>query len=193
MVIVALVVTALLSAIGLGVLSLTNTEASIAVNFRYSSELLYAAEAAAECAVSDLRRATSWSGVLSGASVSAFRDATLAPTLPSGERLDVTALTSAWQTASDAEARRGANNPRWRLFLYQPLSRMARTPNAAAYVVAWVADDGTEVDNDPLTDANGVVTVRAQAFGSGGLQRTVEVALARNEIGVSLVSWREIR
>lgn len=193
MVIVALIATALLNAIGLGLVTLTNTEAAIASNYRQSSEALYGAEAAADCALSELTRATSWNDVLSGASQSAFRDATAAPVLPSGERLDLAALTASLQAASDADARRGANNPRWRLFVYLPLSRIARSTNASGYVVAWVADDAAETDDDPLADRNDIVTVRAQAVGSQGLQRTVEATVTKDEIGVRLLSWREVR
>lgn len=193
MVIVALIATAVLNAIGLGLVTLTNTEATIASNYRQSSEILYAAEAAADCALSGLVRATSWNSVLSGASQAVFRDATMAPVLPSGERVDLAALTASLQAASDADARRGANNPRWRLFVYQPLSRISRSAHASEYVVAWVADDATETDDDPLTDRNDIVTVRAQAFGSQGLQRSVEATITKDAIGVSLLSWREVR
>jgi len=193
MVLLALVATAILNAIGLGLITLTNTEAAIASNYRQSSQVLYAAEAAADCALSDLARVASWSNILSGVSQSAFRDSTLAPVLPSGERVDLTALTASLQAASDADARRGANNPRWRLFLYQPLSRIVRSPHSADYVVAWVADDAAETDDDPLADRNDIVTVHAQAFGSQGLQRTVEATIAKDDLGVRLLSWREVR
>ena len=46
-VIVALMATVLLNALGLGLIALTNTEATIASNFREASEIAYAAEAAA--------------------------------------------------------------------------------------------------------------------------------------------------
>jgi hypothetical protein len=193
MVLVALAVTVLLHAIGMGLLSVTNTEAAIATNARQSFEALHAAEAAAEAALADVSRAPSWTAVLSGASMSTLLDGTLAPVLASGERLDLAALTAAWQAVSDAAARRGADNPRWRLFLYGPLARLARSPHPSAYVAAWVADDEAETDGDPLADGNGVVTVRAQAFGPGGLQRTVEATVAREAIGMRLLSWREVR
>ncbi len=193
MVLLALVATAILNALGLGLITLTNTEALIAANYREASQMLYAAEAAAECAVSDVGRTASWSDVLSGASASTFRDATLAPVLPSGERLDLAALTAALQASSDATVRRGANNPRWRLFLYHPLSQIARSSDSTEYVVAWVADDPAETDDDPLADGNGRVTVRAQAFGRQGTERTIDVTIAKAPMGASILSWREIR
>ena len=193
MVLVALAATVLLNAIGLGLLSLANTEAVIASNYRQANQLLYAAEAAADCALADLGGPASWTSVLSGTSTSSFRDTTLTPVLASGERIDLTAMTSALQSASDAAARRGANNPRWRLFVYEPLSRIVRSAHAADYVVAWVADDAAETDDDPLTDGNDIVTIRAQALGPQGLQRAVEVTVVKEAIGVSLLSWREVR
>ena len=185
--------TVLLNALGMGLLSLTSTEATIAANFREGSVVYHAAEAAAECAVSEVTKAASWNDVLSGGVASAFRDGTLTPTLLSGATLDLTALTASMQSASDAAARRGLDNPRWRLFLYRPLSSIARSVDARSYVVAWVADDAAETDNDPLRDTNEVIAVRATAVGRPGTQRTVETILSRSSVGVNILSWREIR
>jgi hypothetical protein len=193
MVLVALVATVLLNAIGLGLLSLSTTDVTIAASFRQASQMLYAAEAAAECALADLARAPSWSGVLSGTASSAFRDATLTPVLDSGERLDLAALTASLQSASDAEARRGPDNPRWRLFVHQPFSRISRSAAALEYVAAWVADDASETDADPFSDRNDIVIVRAQALGPQGLQRAVEATVAKDDVGLRVLSWREVR
>jgi hypothetical protein len=123
---------------------------------------------------------------------SAFQDNTLTPRLASGQTVSLTTMTAALQAASDADAKRGLNNPRWRLFLYQPLSSITRT-TSTEYVVAWVADDLAETDNDPLTDGNGLVTVRAQAIGRQGLQRTIDVTIAKENLGIGITSWREVR
>jgi hypothetical protein len=193
MVLVALVATTLLNAIGLGLLSLSSTDMAIASNYRQANQMLYAAEAGADCALSGLAHASQWSHVLSGATPSVFQDATLRPVLASGEQLDLVALTASLQSASDADARRGADNPRWRLFVYEPLSRLARAADASEYVVAWVADDAAEVDGDPLSDSNDIVVIRAQALGPQGLRRTVEAAVTKDVAGVKTLSWREIR
>ena len=192
-VIIALMATVLLSALGAGLIALSNTETTIASNFRSGTATSYAAEAAGECAVSEVIKAASWSDVLSGVVSSTFRDGTLTPTIASGTTLDLTGLTASLQSASDAASRRGLDNPRWRLFLYQPLSAITRSPDARSYVVAWVADDAAETDNDPLRDTNGVIAVRATAVGREGSQRTVETILSRSSVGVSNLSWREIR
>jgi hypothetical protein len=193
MVLVALVATALLNAIGLGLVSISNTEIAIASNYRQASQTLYAAEAAADCALDGLAHAASWSDVLAGATASPYGDATLTPVLPSGERVDLAAITRDLQAASDAEVRRGANNPRWRLFVHTPMARLARAPLAEEYLAAWVADDPTETDGDPLVDGNDIVMVRAQALGPWGRQRTIEATVARDAAGVSLLAWRELR
>src|SRR4030095_5848642 len=121
MLVFALVATMALGAIGAGLISVSNTEAMIAGNYRQWSEVRYAAEAGASAAISDLGRMMSWTGVLSGAVRSPYCDTTTTPLLSPGERLDLSAQTTLLQAASDADARRGADNPRWRLYLYQPL------------------------------------------------------------------------
>jgi hypothetical protein len=70
--------------------------------------------------------------------------------------------------------------------------------DSAMYVVIWVADDPSEVDGAPTVDANGVLTVRAQAYGPGGTKRMVEATVARMGPpgpagGVLTLSWRAIR
>jgi hypothetical protein len=191
--VVVLLTTVVLSGVALGLIALTNTEVTIASNHREARQLLYAAEAAAERAVSDLMRVASFDDVLSGVVTSVSRDFTLTPILPSRETLDLTAMTARLQAESDADARRGVDNPRWLLFVYHPFSLVARCADCAEYIVAWIADDAAEADGDPLVDSNHVMTVRARAVGRQGLQRTVEVVLAKRVAGVGILSWREVR
>jgi len=192
MVLLALITTLVLGSIGLGLVTVTNTEAVIAANVRESSEMLNAAEAAAELASAEVIRAASWNDVLNGVTTSAFVDGTTAPRLASGEVLSLTSMTAALQAASDADAKHGLNNPRWRLFLYKPLASITQS-SSAQYVMAWVADDLAETDNDPLTDGNGIVLIRAQAAGRLGMQRTIDVTVAKKDLGIGITSWREIR
>lgn len=192
-VVIVLIATVLLSGLAFGLIPLVNTELTIAANHREAGQLLYAADAAAERTMSELMRVPSFSSVLSGAVVSASRDVTLTPMLPSRDTLDLTAMTVSLQALSDAQAQRGPDNPRWRLFLYQPLSRVARCLDCPEYIVAWVADDAAEADADPFTDSNAVVMVRARAVGRQGVQRTVETALVKKAAGAGILSWREVR
>jgi hypothetical protein len=192
-VIVALLVTLALSAIGVGLLTMVDTERVIARNHREAAEVLEAAAAAGEAAFAEISAAASWHHVLAGLTLSAYRDGTLSPRLLSNETLDVAGETAALQTASDARARRGLDNPRWRLFLHSPLAAVTRTSAAREYVMAWVADDVSETDNDPETDTNGVVVIRARAVARLGVSRTVEASLVRQDGRARLLSWREVQ
>jgi hypothetical protein len=72
-----------------------------------------------------------------------------------------------------------------------------------AYVVAWVADDPDETDGDPSRDSNGVILVRAEAFGTRGAWRAIEATLSADVVSddagvpimsrVAVVTWREAR
>lgn len=192
MALLALVTTLVLASIGLGLVTVSNTEVVMAANHREASEMLNAAEAAAELASAEIIRAESWNDVLTGVTRSAFVDGTTTPRLASGEILNLVAATDTMQAASDAEVKHGANNPRWRLFLYQPLAALTRS-FSSQYVVAWVADDPAETDNDPLTDSNGIVLIRAQSAGRLGMARTIGVTVAKKDLGIGITSWREVR
>lgn len=94
-----------------------------------------------------------------------------------------------------------ANNPQWKLYAHAPITDVLPTPdvNSLFYVVVWVADDPSENDNLPLKDGEvpptcdqtkpetcvnggrGVIAMRAQSYGPGGVQRTIEVTLARTD------------
>ena len=192
MLLLVLMVTMMLSALGLGLMTMTSTETAIASNYREASEVLHAADAAADCAIVDVGRAATLTDVLSGAAVSAWRDVNLTPILASGQRLDLQALTTTLQSSSDAALNLGTNNPRWRLFINRSLSAMTGNPDAAAYVAAWVADDAADGDGDPMVDSNGLVAIRAQAFGRYGASRTVDVTFAKY-LNTRILSWREVR
>ena len=62
------------------------------------------------------------------------------------------------------------------------------TLNSNFYVIVWVADDPSETDNDPTADGNtttnpgtGVITLRAAAYGAGGVNRIIDVTLSRTD------------
>jgi hypothetical protein len=190
---IALIATLVVAAIGLGLVTMTNLEAAIAANHRDASRALHAADAAASRVCAELGAASSWNMVLSGAVQSVFTDATLTPTLADGRQLDLNAMTLALQVQSDARFKRGADNPQWRLFLFSPFARVARSPDSPEYVAAWVADDASESDGDPFNDGNGLVALRAVAAAPGGTLRIVEATVRRQPFGASIVAWREVR
>jgi hypothetical protein len=181
--IIALIATVLLSALGVGLVMLSNTEGGIASNYRQGSEMLYAADAAVERVVQDLLLVPRWNDILSGTIQSGFVDNSTSPTTPSGQQLNLTALTAELQTQANATNPWGPNNPQWRLFAYGPLNEMAGTGTiqSSAYIVVWMADDPSETDNNPGADSNGVITVLAQAIGPSGALRTVEVTVAKTD------------
>lgn len=191
-ILVALLVTMVLNAIGLGLLTLVNVERQIAMNHREAAELSEAATAAAESALGELARAASFSHALTGQFTSAFRDASQLPVTPALFTLDLIAETARLQVATDAEYRRGVNNPQWRLFSYTSFANLSRTTAPREYLVSWVADDASESDNDPGADSNSLILLRARAIGRARAHRDVELALSRATGRLTLLSWREV-
>jgi hypothetical protein len=195
--ILALMAAVLLALLGAGLVLVGSTEGAIAANFRASYEARYAADAAAERAVQDLLRLNDWTAVLSGTASSTFTDGTQTPTLPSGQPLDLVAMTTGFQGESDVVASWGSNNPQWRLFAYGPLAGITGTGTVqSAYLVAWVADDPAETDGNPFADTNGRITLVARSVGLFQTTRLVEVTLARigsGPAGARVLSWREVQ
>lgn len=169
-------------------------------NYRESTALRHAAEAAVELAARALSETPSWDAVLSGIAQADGADGAPSGTREEGGiRVDLTVQTNlvncgqaggcsaADLQAATADRPFGANNPHWRLFLYGPHRSLAswRHP-VPAYILLWIGDDGREVDGDPERDGGGpagegggTVRVRADAFGRSGGRRAVEAELSR--------------
>jgi hypothetical protein len=202
--VVALMATLLLSALGLALVMTTTTESMITGNFTGSQEALYAADAAIERTIQDVLTVPDWNSMLTGAARSAFVDG--APngtrTLTDGSILDLTEATNMANCGKIAtcsvtdmnvvteERPWGQNNPRWQLFGYGPVNQLLPTGtlNSNMYLIVWVADDPSDNDNDPTKDGNaatnpgtGVITLRAEAFGPGGAHKAIEVTLSRTD------------
>jgi len=187
--IIALMATMLLTALGAAVIMVTTTETKISNNYSNAQEALYAADAAVERVVQDLLMVPRWNDILTGATQSAFVDGSMtgmkqlvgggSTTLCCG----TSSATGQLQAETDLLNSWGANNPQWRLFAYGPMSEMLGSVplESQTYIAVWVADDPAEIDNDPAADVNGVVTVLAQAFGPHGTHRAVEVTLAKTD------------
>ena len=206
--IVALMSLLLLTALGLALVLTTSTETMIAGNFGTAQEGLYAADAGVERAMQDLLTVPDWNTILAGATTSAFIDGGAAGerNLPGGGTVDLTQivnmancgkLTSCSASEMDAVTRErpwGLNNPRWQLYAYGGMNDMipTGTVNSPFYVVVLVADDPADapptapgvppvLDNDPAKDSNGVLTMRAEAFGPGHSHKVIEVTVARTD------------
>jgi hypothetical protein len=184
-IVIALVATVMLTSLGLGVLLLSNTEGSIASNYRAGNETLYAADAAVERVVQDLLLVPRWNDILTGTVQSSFVDSSTTPTLPSNVPINLTSMTAEIQAQSDATSPWAANNPVWRLFAYGPMNDLlgnAAIIQSQSYLAVWIADDPADGDNNPAADSNGVLTLLAQAIGHSGTIRAVEVTVAKTDV-----------
>lgn len=208
--IIALLCTLLMTALGVALTLTTTTEGRIASNYRDGMEALYAADAVVERVLQDVLTVPDWNTILNGTATSPFIDGPPGDrTLPDGTRLnlnELTAMVSCGKTscanadiaAYTPERPWGPNNPRWRLYAYGPVSDMLPTGtiNSNMYVVAWIGDDPAENDCNPLVDGSppvspcegtgenrgrGVLSMLAHAYGPGGVRRVIEVTIARTD------------
>ena len=219
--ILALLVTSFLSAIGLGLAAMVFMDRLATGNVRGSVALLHAADAGIELAAHTLDRAD-WDEVLAGREQATFSDGPPSGVrdIPGGGAVNLTAETNtlncgqaaacsdAQMAANSDERPWGLNNPRWRLYAYGPLERLAALARPTpCYLAVWVADDTRERDDDPLADGaeagRGVLRVRAGTYGPLGSRRAVEAELARVcspvageewcQPGIRVQSWQEVR
>ena len=178
---IALMAAMLLTALGSATVLLTTVETAISANYRNGQETLYAADAGIEHVLQDLLAASDWSAVLSGQMGSSFVDSTMVPTLPNGALLDLSAETSRLQQDTDTANVWGANDPIWRLYAWGAVDDLlpGTEVNSSNYIAVWVGDDPSETDGDALSDANGVLTIRVEAFGPFNTRKVVEATVAR--------------
>ena len=222
-VIIVVLLVAFLSALGLGVTMAFFMDRLAAGNMSSSIATLYAADAGIELAARELARVGDFDAVLGGAIVGAFSDGIPAGSrsIPGGGTIDLTAATNALNcgkvidcadaqmNANSHERPWGTNNPRWKLFVYGPMTNLTPLVRPAmCYLAVWIGDDGREQDGDPSIDASehesghGIVRVHAEAYGVGGLRRAVEAELVRVcpagpdqpcLPGIRVQSWQELR
>ena len=212
-----------LSATAMG-LALSSTMVRLTgANYEESVVLANASESALELAARELAMIANWNSVLLGVQASTLVDGAPGPrNVAPGAAVDLVTLTNqltcgqellctdAQVRASTRERPWGDNNPRWRLFVHQPLppTPMPRlTP--PAYVVVWLADDAAETDGDPLADGaepeqpgRYIVRARAESFGPRGGRHAIEAELARVCVadeagercrpGIRVQSWRTV-
>ena len=212
---VVLMCTTLLMALGGGLVMLTTTEARIAGHFQAGEQALYAAEAAIERVLPDLLAEQVWDRVLDGVSRSSFADGDPAGIrqLPDGTALDLGRAIhvercgrpdpcTAQQMDTVTENRpSGPNNPRWQLYASGWLRDLApeQQLRSRIYVVVWVGDDPLETDDDPLRDGSSsagdgasVLLLRARAYAARGVHRAVEAVIARGSDRLRVVAWRQL-
>lgn len=200
-VLTALFATVLLIGLGLSIALIGTTEATLASDDRAARALREASLAAAHLAVADLRARPSWSAVLAPGSVSQVSaapgraaDISLTPVMPwGGGTLDLRVLTADVQAAADT----GVGDPQvWRLFEYGALQHLVPAISTGPwYLGVWVADDPGDGDGDPSTDGNGILAVRAVAFGPRDARVTTAVSVRKTVVagGADRVSVLTIR
>lgn len=194
--IVALMATMLLTALGMAAVLVSNTEGMITANYRRSGEAIYAADAAVEMAVQDLLMVPRWNDVISGGAAGTpavssmtasfvYGSASTEFDIPAGGKVilccSASSVSGQLQSETNTANLWGPNNPSWRLYAWGPLSSIlpTQTVGSDAFVAVWVADDPSESDNDPMVDGNGVLTLHAEAYGAGGTRKIIEVTVAR--------------
>ena len=199
----------LLSAVGLGLMLSASVSRMSAANHDEAVALLNACESALELAFLDLA-ASDLDDVLSGKLVSRFVDgAPGSRTIAPGLAIDLMVLTSQLtcgrttacstvQIAQNTSERPwGANNPRWQLFLHQPVAPpVLPSPAPPIYAVVWIGDDAREDDDDPIADGAGeaqegryILRARAEAFGPRGGRQAIEAEIVA---GSGVQSWRAV-
>src|SRR3990172_4205172 len=215
--IIVLMAIVLLTALGVTLTLATSLETTIAGNFRENQEAFYAADAIVERAVDEIATTGDWNALLDGSVRSSFIDGPPSGvrTLSDGSIVDLalvanmancrkTTICSANEMdLITAERPWAANNPRWQLYAYGNLRDLLPSGviDSSYYVVAMVADDASENDNDPLRDSAdpgnpgaGVLVLRVDAFGPRGARKTGEATVARSpRAGVGIRSWHHVR
>jgi hypothetical protein len=182
--VVALLAMLVMAALGAALMLTAATESRITRNFRNNTEALYAADAALERVVGELRAIGDWNLLLSGTARSAFVDGEPRGlrVLPDGKTIDLAEVlndancrkvggcSGAAMDAITAERPWGANNPRWRPFAWGYLSDLTPTATikSSFYVMVMVADDPSECDDNPFVDGGAVVSCPASAKANPG-------------------------
>ena len=217
-----LIVTAFLSALTMGIVLTVFMDRLATGNAKAAAGMLYVADAGIELAAKDLEQIADWDTVLAGTRQGLFVDGAAGGVRSFGGRdLDLDALTGALNCgrssctspqmdANSLDRPWGANNPRWRLFAFGAFAGLGPWLRPVpCYLVVWIADDSRELDGNPSADApgadepgHGIVRVRAEAFGAGGLRRALEAEISRGcqgdpEVaclpGIRVQSWLDVR
>ena len=214
--IIALLAMMLMTALGMALMLVSETETLIGANYRDSVEGSYVADAGIERVMQDVLSIPDWNTILASPDniragvTSGFIDDTVTPTLADGRTINLVSATNMINCnkttscsdtdmdANDGERQWSKNNPRFRLFAWGPINDLnpTATLNSPFYVAIWIADDGSENDDNPAIDGNppsaewpdmdknagaGVLTLRAEAFGPNGAHRVIETTIARTD------------
>jgi len=172
--IIALLAMMLMTALGMALMLVSETETLIGANYRDSVEGSYVADAGIERVMQDVLSIPDWNTILASPDnvragvTSGFIDDTVTPTLADGRTISLISATNMINCnktttcsdtdmdANDGERQWNKNNPRFRLFAWGPINDLnpTATLNSPFYVAVWIADDGAENDDNPSIDGN---------------------------------------
>ena len=179
--VIALLAMLLMTALGMALVLVSETESMIGANYRDSVEASYVADAGIERVMQDVLSIPDWNAILTSPDniragvTSGFIDGTVTPTLADGRTINLTSATNmincnktstcsdADMDANDGERQWSKNNPRFRLFAWGPVNDLnpTATINSPFYIAVWIADDGAENDDNPNKDGGPVSAVWA--------------------------------
>ena len=205
----ALVVMAVVAAMGIGLALMSSLEPPAAANYEASHAARLAADAGVAVAAHELGGLADWNAALAGTVSSGILDQGPAEVdLPDGTRAGLDELTSratcgrpglcseADRSATTVARPWGPNNPSWRLFGHARLDRLVPGGDGLppVIIVVWVGDDPAELDGDPGVDSGVgpagerrpggcVVALRAEAFGPRFSHAAVLATVTRREPG----------
>src|SRR5512142_218400 len=116
--------TMLLTALAMTMVMVSSGETMLTANYRHSQEALYGADAAIERVVQDILTVSQWNDLLNpgGNLQSSFTEGSSVVTLADGTIVDVPKELVKLQSKTDATNLWGANNPRWQIYGYGPIS-----------------------------------------------------------------------
>jgi hypothetical protein len=182
--ILVLIATMALSAFAAGLVVSMTTDVMITGGFRAAQEASYTADAALEWALWEVARREDWSALLAAGRPSIFTGPGAPPAPPVNVEEETTVLERSTGTG---------NRRRWRLLASGWLSGVTGRDAEAAYLVVWVSDDSEDGDNDPATDTNDVVVIRAHGYGPRETCRSVEAVVARTPRPASVADVLPVR
>ncbi len=180
---------------------LVSTDTAVVANHRRAIQSCYAAEAALEFIVQELRGVPDWDGLLTGKVRSRLAGTSHRVRLADGTVLDLQDATEQLEQTGTGAAASG-RGLRWRLYAHGPLKTLLPVDpsRGVLFIAVWLADDPMEIDGDPFRDTNDVLVVHAAVFGPAWAERSVQATVMRRateaaEAGrpVSLTSWRLVR
>jgi len=195
--VVVLLLGILLGALGASAALVVDVETTVSANHRLTLAVRHAAMGGTDVVVQELALLPDWSQALTGSATSmTLRGALVLPSEAGGGAIDGPALTARLQQESYGAEGWGTNTPQWRLFGHDAAEAALPVMHAGSgiYLLVWVSDDIGESDDDPWSDNNGTVVIRARAVGPRNSQSDVQTVVTRVAAGiVRRVSSRVVR